>query len=67
MAGAQAVDFRKPLEPGKGVKAAYDVIRKHVGKLEEDRPIYDDINNLTSVVKSGDILTEVEKVIGKLK
>ncbi len=30
MAGAQAVDFRKPCKPGKGTQAAYDVIRKHV-------------------------------------
>jgi histidine ammonia-lyase len=67
MAGAQAVDFRTPVDPSKGVKAAYDVVRKHVERLEEDRPIYNDINNLTAVVKSGDVLEEVEKVVGKLK
>lgn len=67
MSGAQALDFRAPIKPGKGVQAAYDVIRKHVQRLEEDRPLFDDINNLTAVVKSGEVLYEVEKVVGKLK
>ena len=67
MAGAQALDFRKPLKPGKGVQVAYDIVRKYVEHLEEDRPIYDDINRLTAVVKSGEILDEVEKAIGTLK
>ena len=67
MAGAQALDFRKPLKPGRGVKVAYDIVRKYVEHLEEDRPVYDDINRLTAVVKSGEILEEVEKTIGTLK
>jgi histidine ammonia-lyase len=67
MAGAQALDFRAPIKPGKGVQAAYDVVRKHVQRLEEDRPLFNDINNLAAVVKSGEVLDEVEKAVGKLK
>ena len=67
MAGAQALDFRVPIKPGKGVQAAYGVIRKHVQRLEEDRPLFNDINNLAAVVKAGEVLSEVEKVVGKLK
>lgn len=67
MAGAQAVDFRKPLRPSKGVQAAYEVIRKYVDFLDEDRPLYDDINKLKEVVQSGEILEAVEKVVGPLK
>jgi len=66
MAGAQAVDFRRPVKPGKGTQAAYDVIRRHVARLEEDRPIYDDINRLKEVVASGEILDAVEKAVGTL-
>lgn len=66
MAGAQALDFRAPVSPSKGTEAAYDVIRKHVEHLDEDRPLFDDINNLTAVVKSGEVLNQVEKAIGKL-
>jgi len=67
MAGAQAVDFRKPLKPSKGVQAAHDVIRKHVEHLEEDRPLFDDINKLKEVVESGEIVEAVEKAVGPLK
>ncbi len=67
MAGAQAVDFRKPIKPGKGVQAAACIIRKYVDHLEEDRPLYDDINKLKEVVESGEILEAVEKAVGLLK
>lgn len=67
MAGAQAIDFRKPVKPGKAVQITYDIIRKYVKRLEEDRPIYDDINKLTEVVKSGEFLDKVEEAIGRLK
>ena len=67
MAGAQAVDFRKPVKPGKGVQIAYDIVRKYVDHLKEDRPIYQDINKLTKVVKSGEFIDKVEKAIGPLK
>lgn len=67
MAGAQAVDFRRPLKAGKGVEAAYRVVRKYVARLEEDRPLYDDINRLSEVVASGEILDAVESAVGGLK
>jgi len=65
MAAAQALDFRK-FDPGHGVEAARKVIRKHVEHLDEDRPLYDDHNTMKELVKSGEILDEVEKVVGKL-
>jgi len=67
MAGAQALDFRKPLKPGKGTQAAYDVVRRYVKHLDEDRPLYTDIINLSKVVQSGEILEAAEKAVGKLR
>jgi len=66
MAAAQALDFRK-FTPGKGSQAARETVRKHVDHLEVDRPLYADHNKMKALVKSGEILTEVEKVIGSLK
>ncbi|MBI4721768.1 MAG: histidine ammonia-lyase [Candidatus Stahlbacteria bacterium] len=66
IAGAQAIDYRKPLKPGKGTQAAYDVVRKYVKFLEDDRPLFDDINTLTRVVKSGELLDAVEKDVGRI-
>jgi histidine ammonia-lyase len=67
MAGAQAIDFRQPIKPSKGIKAAHDVVRKYVEHLEEDRPLFDDINKLKEVVESVEILEAVEKTVGPLK
>ncbi len=65
MAAAQALDFRK-FNPGYGVEAARKVIRKHVEHLDEDRPLYKDHDTMKKLVKSGEILDEIENVVGKL-
>src|SRR5512138_792193 len=65
MAAAQALDLRE-VSPGKGTQAARQVIRKHVQHLEVDRPLYPDHNTMKALVKSGEILDEVEKAVGKL-
>ena len=67
IAAAQAFDFRAPARPSKGCQAAYEIVRKHVKKLEEDRPIYNDINNMTKAARSGEVLGAVEKAVGALR
>ena len=66
MAAAQALDFRK-FVPGRGVQAAHEVIRKYIAHLDEDRPLHSDHNKMKELVKSGEILEKVEKVVGKLE
>jgi histidine ammonia-lyase len=65
MAAAQALDFRH-FAVGKGTQKARDVIRKYVDHLEVDRPLYPDHNRMKQLVKSGEILDEVEKAVGTL-
>jgi len=65
MAAAQALDFRE-FTPGKGSLKAREVIRKYVEHLHVDRPLYNDHNAMKKLVKSGEILDEVEKAVGEL-
>jgi histidine ammonia-lyase len=65
MAAAQALDFRE-YNFGKGVTKAKEVIRRHVDFLDIDRPLYNDHNTMKELVKSCEILDEVEKVVGEL-
>ena len=65
MAAAQALDFRE-FTPGKGTQAARETIRRYVAHLEVDRPLYPDHNTMKALVKSGEILAEVEKAVGAL-
>lgn len=66
MAAAQALDFRS-FTNGHGVQAAHRVIRKYIAHLDEDRPLYRDHNIMKELVKSGEILEEVERVVGPLE
>jgi histidine ammonia-lyase len=65
MAAAQALDFRE-FTPGKGSQKAREVVRTHVEHLDVDRPLYPDHNVMMELVKTGEILEEVEKVVGDL-
>ncbi len=65
MAAAQALDFRN-YKFGRGVQRAREVIRKHVDFLDVDRPLYADHTRMKELVKSCEILREVEKVTGPL-
>jgi len=65
MAAAQALDLRG-FAPGRGVEAARRVVRKHVARLDEDRPLYDDHTRMKELVRSGGILEAVEAEVGPL-
>ena len=66
MAAAQALDFRD-YKFGKGVIKAKEVIRRYVKFLDEDRPLYIDHTKMKELVKSCEILKEVEKVVGSIE
>ncbi len=65
MAAAQALDFRD-FTPGRGVRAAHEVIRRHVAHLDVDRPLYPCHNAMSALVASGEILEAVEAAVGPL-
>ncbi len=65
MAAAQALDLRE-FTPGLGVRTAHGVIRRYVARLDEDRPLYPDHQVMMALVRSNEILEEVERVIGSL-
>jgi histidine ammonia-lyase len=52
--GAEALETRKPLTPGRGVKAAYDIVRRYVPPLLADRPMSGDIQKIVEAVRRGD-------------
>jgi len=66
MASAQALDFRN-FQNGIGVQTARKVIRKYVDFLDVDRPLYNDHTKMRDLVKSAEILEQVESVIGSLE
>ena len=61
LAATQGIDFQQPLDPGKGTKAAWSFIRKHIAHWEEDRIMYIDIEKMAELIRSEEILRVIEK------
>jgi len=67
LCGAQAMDLFTNMKPGEGTLEAYRVVRESVARLERDRVLAEDIDKVTGLVKGGELLERVEKVVGALK
>ena len=66
LAAAQALDFRAPLVPADGPRAAVAALRQRVPFLDADRMLADDLEVARDLIASGDLLAAVESVIGPL-
>lgn len=66
LAAAQAVDLRGKKQLGVGTTEAYELIRRHVQYLEEDRIFYKDQKTAADMIASGELLSQVEKSVGAL-
>ena len=62
---AQALDFRKPLRPGKGVELAHRVIRDSIPHATEDQYFKNDIRNAVELLRSREMLEKAESGISK--
>jgi len=63
---AQALDFRKPLKPGRGVEVAHDCIRSLIPHKEEDHLLQEDLKQCIEIVRSPQLVKVVEDAVGKL-
>ena len=66
LAGAQALEFLAPLEPGPGVRATHDAVRQLSERVEEDRSLTDDIARVAGAIRDGAIGAAAEAEIGPL-
>ena len=66
LTAAAGLDYRKPLEPGRGVRAAHAEVRGVVAPFEADRPLYADMAAVSRLIAEGTLLRAVEDAIGAL-
>ncbi len=66
LASCQAIDLRGNRGLGKGSSIAYNIVRDHTEKIEDDIIMYREINKCEELIKSNVILDEIEKQIGSL-
>ena len=67
LAGAQAVEFLAPLDPGVGARAARAFVRSLSPRLADDRPLSRDIEAVASTIRDGSLVAAVEAEAGPLE
>jgi histidine ammonia-lyase len=50
---AEGLEYRKPLDPGLGVRQAYERVRQHVARLTSDRAMSRDIETIAAMIREG--------------
>jgi histidine ammonia-lyase len=53
LAGAEALEYRRPLRAGKGVESAFKLVREVAAPLTADRPLSGDIARLAEKIRAG--------------
>jgi histidine ammonia-lyase len=67
LAGAQAVEFHAPLDPGIGSRAAREFVRTISPRLRDDRPLAEEIEAVGAAIRDGSALAAVEAEAGELR
>ncbi|MGI9168141.1 MAG: histidine ammonia-lyase [Pyrinomonadaceae bacterium] len=52
ISAAEALEYRKPLTPGRGVKQAYEIVRSFVAPLTGDRSMSSDIQKVAKAIRA---------------
>src|SRR6266566_1084520 len=67
LAGAQAIEFFAPLEPGLGARAARDAVRALSPRLSDDRSLAGEIELVAQAIRDGGFVAAVEADVGELR
>ncbi|HEX8181260.1 MAG TPA: histidine ammonia-lyase [Pyrinomonadaceae bacterium] len=54
LTAAEALEHRAPLQPGVGVRRAYQAVRRHAPRLTRDRTLTPDFEKLTEAIRRGE-------------
>ncbi|MGD8426115.1 MAG: histidine ammonia-lyase [Balneolaceae bacterium] len=63
---AQALDFRKPMKPGRGVQIAHEFVRNSIPHASADHYFKDDINKAVQLLQNRSMVEEVENKLSVL-
>lgn len=66
LCASQALDFRMPLKPGRGVQFAHEMLREQIGHAQKDYEVRSDLDLCASILSSGKLAEAVESRIGAI-
>jgi histidine ammonia-lyase len=67
LCATQGLEFLLPLQPGKGILAAYRTVREKVPPIDCDRRFDKDILRIQDLIETGTLLDRVEEAAGRLE
>ncbi|HEV3146824.1 MAG TPA: histidine ammonia-lyase [Gemmataceae bacterium] len=67
LCAAQGLEFREGLRPGRGIEAAYRLIREHVRPMGRDRTLHRDLEAVERLIRIGSLLEAVESESGVMQ
>lgn len=66
LCAAQGIDLLSPLKPSEPLTAAFESIRAAVPMLQDDRPLHSDISQIREMIRSAQIIMNMEEVTGSI-
>lgn len=66
LTAAQALDFRAPLRPGRGVELAHEFLREHVAHAHQDYEVRNDLDSCADLLRTGVLGGAVASEVGDL-
>jgi histidine ammonia-lyase len=66
LTAAQALDFRAPLRPGRGVQVAHEYLRGLISHANQDYEVRNDLDICSDILRRGELRKEVESAAGPL-
>jgi histidine ammonia-lyase len=66
LCNTQGLEFLRPLKTSTALEKVITLVRKHVLPIEDDRTFHKDIESLTKLIQTDELIREVESVIGPL-
>lgn len=62
LTACQGLEFHKPLKPGKGTQTVFNMVRKIVPALTNDRIIYKDIQRVLELIENNRLLNSMDYI-----
>lgn len=67
LTAGQALDFRAPMKPGRGVLVAHELLRDRIGHAHRDYEVRNDLDSCAEILRNGTLAEAVESTTGPLE
>lgn len=67
LTASQALDFRVPLRPGRGVELAHQLVREQIQHADQDYEVRTDLETCASIIQDGGLVNAVKNRIDGLQ